>query len=98
MPLELLLDRIQAIVKALRFGMQPDKFGYHRCKALFAQSCCVIFGDRCGKTWDTVERRVAHHSLILWDQSTAAIAGAIKLRRALWTQARAILRVHSQSN
>jgi hypothetical protein len=98
MPLELLFDSVQPVVELLRFGVQSDKFG-HECRQSFvAQGCCVIVGDWCGETLDAAERAVAQHRLILWDQSATASTGAIKLFRTLRTQARTILRRHSQSD
>jgi hypothetical protein len=66
-PLELLLNRVQPFVELLRCGVQPDEFGHQRRQSFVAQRCCIIVGDRCGKTLDAAERAVAHHRLVLRD-------------------------------
>src|SRR5437879_10206814 len=95
MPLELLLDRVEPVVEVLHLSVQPDELGHQCCQRFFTQGCGALLGDRCCQALDAAERAGAHHSLVLWYQSTTASAGAIKLLRTLRTQARAILCMHS---
>src|SRR6266487_5196597 len=98
MPLELLPDLFEPVIELLRLGVQPDEFGHQRRQGFVAQGCRAVLGDRCGQTLHAAERAIAQHGLVLWDQSTTASAGAIKLLRTLRTQARAMLREHSRTD
>src|SRR5438132_5908884 len=98
MPLELLLDLFEPVIELLRLGVQPDEFGHQRRQGFVAQGCRAILGDRCDQALHAAERAIAQHSLILWDQSTTASAGAIKLCCTLWAQASAILCIDSDTH
>jgi hypothetical protein len=94
MPLELLLDRVQAVFDVLLLRMQPDEFSDQRGEFGVTQGCGSFFRARYGQTLHTAECAIAQHGLIAWYEAATASAGAIKLRRTLRTQARATLRVH----